>query len=66
MSSLNPWQRLAARVPSVFATDTYFTAKRPAKPSRGAELDMGVMSKAGERHYLLRQAARRRSVVPCK
>jgi hypothetical protein len=57
---MNPWQRLEARVPSVFSTDTYFTTKKP-QPKKAPEMDMGVLSPAGERDYLLRQATRRRA-----
>lgn len=63
MTAMNPWQRLEARVPSVFSTDTHFTAKKPAPPKRTPEMDLGVLSPAGERDYLLRQATRRRAKV---
>lgn len=61
MSSLNPWQRLAARVPSCFIGDPYFCKGKPKAPEKPNQLDMGPMSPKGERDYLLRQAARRRA-----
>lgn len=60
MSSMNPWQRLAARAPSVFASDPHFLTKKPRPPAKPNTLDLGPMSGKGERDYLLRQAARRR------
>lgn len=61
--SLNPWQRLAARIPSVFASDPHFCRKTPKAPENPPQLDMGPMSPRGERDYLLRQAARTRSTA---
>lgn len=63
MSSLNPWERLAARLPSCFIGDPFFCKKKPKEPKHGPALDLGPMSEKGSRDYLLRQAARRRQEV---
>lgn len=67
MSSLNPWQRLAARLPSPFVSDAHFTPKKAgpqADPERERTLGISALSAKGKHAHLLRQATRRR--LQCK
>lgn len=71
MTVLNPWERLAARVPSPFVSDPHFTPKKSSgkvPAPKEHPLSLGPLSAKGERAHLLRQAARRRQPTPaaCK
>lgn len=57
VASMNPWERLAARTPSVFATDPQFARKAPANSGEN-RLDLGILSPKGEAGYVQRKAAR--------
>jgi hypothetical protein len=64
-ATLNPWERLAAKVPSAFASDLRFTGKKlvtntsdnPANPK------LGALSASGEEGYLKRVAVPKNNIT---
>ena len=61
----NPWERLAMWkvMPSVFAQDPHFArGKQITNTSEQSTLDLGVLSPAGEKNYLMRVAVRKNNI----
>lgn len=57
---LNPWERLQARVPSVFAAESRYTREKGSKATTAKRtLGISALSQKGEEAHMQREALRR-------